>query len=245
MRIFPAEPKIAMVALFSLVGLYMITHMWAGVNGITPVPHEIQGVSLNGHSLYVGDLRSEFEVFLDPLCPDSKETWPVIKELAFSGDADLTDVLVRFSPFPLPYHHHSFLVSQPVAYFNRYGGSEYAVEYMDLIFKNLDQFGNNVPVNAVKDKINKMISENHMLSKAGGEQFEKGGVLNSGSIWDLNLRTQWKYGCSKGVSGTPFYFVNGVLQGDAEAYWTFQQWKEILKPIESIPAKAERALPDM
>lgn len=47
--------------------------------------------------------------FLDLQCPDSKASWPVVKQVlaAYSGELAFT-----FHLFPLPYHHNSFFMAQ-------------------------------------------------------------------------------------------------------------------------------------
>lgn len=40
----------------------------------------------------------------------------------------------------------------------------------------------------------------------------------------------WKFACSKGVLGTPTFFVNGVfVNGDPS--WTLADWRQVLDPL--------------
>ena len=57
-------------------------------------------------------------------------------------------------------------------------------------------------------------------------------------MWQY-LRGSWKYGTSRGVSGTPAFFVNGVavpgFTGETPAgdyaYWNETQWKQLIDPL--------------
>ena len=40
-----------------------------------------------------------------------------------------------------------------------------------------------------------------------------------------------QYGCSRGVIGTPFFFVNGFALPDAGSPLEYEQWEEIIKPL--------------
>ena len=58
---------------------------------------------------------------------------------------------------------------------------------------------------------------------------------------DLNedTRVSWKTGCSRSVTGTPSFFVNGVpVQADAS--WTLDQWTALLDPLYSASRKRTR-----
>ena len=47
---------------------------------------------------------------------------------------------------------------------------------------------------------------------------------------DEAARVAWKYACSRSVTGTPSFFVNG-LPVAADATWTLAQWQELLDPL--------------
>ena len=47
-------------------------------------------------------------------------------------------------------------------------------------------------------------------------------------------RYAWKYGCSRGVSGTPFFMINGVIDPNAGSY-TVDQWEKIIETLMAGP----------
>lgn len=53
------------------------------------------------------------------------------------------------------------------------------------------------------------------------------------SLREMNgpTRVAWKYACSRGVTGTPIYFVNGMPVPQADASWTLAQWQRLIDPL--------------
>jgi hypothetical protein len=51
-----------------------------------------------------------------------------------------------------------------------------------------------------------------------------------GTDVDDHTRESWKYTCSRGMSGTPMYTLNGV-PFEADADWTFEQWFKVIDPL--------------
>jgi len=45
-----------------------------------------------------------------------------------------------------------------------------------------------------------------------------------------NTRISWKYGCSRGVPATPWFFINGIFI-DAQYDWTVDDWIMVLDPL--------------
>lgn len=44
-----------------------------------------------------------------------------------------------------------------------------------------------------------------------------------------------QYGCSRGVVGTPTYFVNGVTVGGADESWSVNEWAKVFDPLVKLP----------
>ncbi|PKU77344.1 hypothetical protein MA16_Dca026288 [Dendrobium catenatum] len=57
----------------------------------------------------------------------------------------------------------------------------------------------------------------------------KDGFINSHT--DSATRTSFKYGCTRGVFGTPFFFVNGFLLPNAGSALDYETWKSIIDPL--------------
>lgn len=52
----------------------------------------------------------------------------------------------------------------------------------------------------------------------------------------MNTRVSWKYATTRGVSGTPTFFVNDI-NVPADSTWTLAQWQALINPLlpESSP----------
>ncbi|KAJ6852154.1 uncharacterized protein M6B38_256660 [Iris pallida] len=48
---------------------------------------------------------------------------------------------------------------------------------------------------------------------------------------DTAARISFKYGCSRGVFGTPFFFVNGMLLPDYGSTLDFKKWRSVIDPL--------------
>ena len=44
----------------------------------------------------------------------------------------------------------------------------------------------------------------------------------------------WEYGCSRGVSGTPFFIINGVLDHNAGSY-SVSDWTKMINKLKMGP----------
>lgn len=62
------------------------------------------------------------------------------------------------------------------------------------------------------------------------QSWDKGMSGYGGTAMDGQTRTAWKYACSRGVTGTPIFFVNGVPV-EANAEWTVKQWVNLIDPL--------------
>ena len=47
-------------------------------------------------------------------------------------------------------------------------------------------------------------------------------------------RYAWKYAAYRGVTGTPFYMINGVIDPDAESFKK-QEWEDYLSKLLNAP----------
>ena len=52
-----------------------------------------------------------------------------------------------------------------------------------------------------------------------------------GSDDDQATRASWKYGASRGVTGTPTFLLNGVTVADATPSWTLDDWTKVIDPL--------------
>jgi len=47
---------------------------------------------------------------------------------------------------------------------------------------------------------------------------------------DWNTRVSWKYSCSRAITGTPQFLINGVFI-NASPSWSLSDWQSILDPL--------------
>jgi len=189
-----------------------------------PIPNRYDGFSQ-------GDPSSPilFEAFFDLLCPDCAAAWPNIKQVLSYYNQPNTASNLRFylHTFPLPYHRNAYLAAQGLHVIGDEASAS-TWEYVDLMFDNQAQFWNDA---TAEDTTNQVIGDMGTLVQKGINfpinAWTAG--LNNDS-YDGLTRISWKYGCSRGVSGTPFFFVNGILV-QADPTWTLSDWRSIIDPL--------------
>ena len=102
-----------------------------------PIPSRPDGYGVGGPA----DAHVVVEMFLDPLCPGCKASWPTILQLI---KAYGTKIHFRIHTFPLPYHTNSFLASQGLHVIanatNRNLTTIY--QYTTDVFANQDKWSN-------------------------------------------------------------------------------------------------------
>ncbi|KAI3464782.1 hypothetical protein Pfo_021445 [Paulownia fortunei] len=72
------------------------------------------------------------------------------------------------------------------------------------------------------------------VTKALGTSYQS--AIKSGftdSKTDHATRVSFKYGCLRGVYGTPFFFVNGFPLTDAGSPLNYKGWREVIDPLVS------------
>ena len=73
-----------------------------------------------GYTVGLGKTGIEIELFFDYLCSACQSENPVIEKVLqheWLGGTVADMITVSFTPFPLPYHTHSYQVNQLVPYF--------------------------------------------------------------------------------------------------------------------------------
>lgn len=179
-----------------------------------PIPSVPDGLSQGGNS---STLKLKFEAFFDLMCPDSKGSYAILKPLLPKILAnDQFQFTIHF--FPLVFHREAYTMSEAVHYIKKTYGNEKALEFIDLIFTNQESFGTPETYNKtrfeVEDEVAQLVLKNLNLNTTKDVYLT--GVRESAN--DEASRVSWKFGCSKGVTGTPIFFANGVKVDGAEAF---------------------------
>jgi len=177
------------------------------------------------------------DAFFDLLCPDSAAAWPVVKQVVAAYPTQLYFLMHTFS---LPYHTNAFIANQGAHVVDRHTMHNLTAvaAYADLIFSVQAAFFNA----ATKDKtITQVIA-------ALATNVEQAGLLSASDFTagiadtDINMDTRisWKYGCSRGITGTASFLLNGVFV-PADGSWTLDQWKAIIDPLLSTENRLARS----
>ncbi|EPS73409.1 hypothetical protein M569_01354, partial [Genlisea aurea] len=167
------------------------------------------------------------EAFFDPVCPDSRDSWPPLrKALGFYGSL----VTLVLHPFPLPYHDNAFVTCQALHVVDDLNTSA-TYDLLEAFFDNQEAFYNeatsNVSRDDVIDKTVKFVS--NQLGTSYNRSAVEEGFLDPKS--NQATRVSFKYGCLRGVYGTPFFFVNGFPLPDAGSALDYQGWVDVLDPL--------------
>jgi len=214
-----------MTRLFTLFALVLVGLASAQV----PIPNRPDGWGVGGPA----DSHVVIEMFLDPLCPDCKATWPILQQVV---QAYGTRIHFRFHTFPLPYHTNAFLVSQSIHVVANYTSrnSNAIFEYTTKIFENQAQWYNGATSNLTMPQV----AESVATFAASTGLIPKDKVLDGLTNDDLNFETRvsWKYTCSRGATGTPTFLINGVAVG-ADDTWALKDWQSVIDPILAVNAK--------
>ncbi|EXB81514.1 hypothetical protein L484_014322 [Morus notabilis] len=134
------------------------------------------------------------------------------------------------------YHDNAFAASRALHIVNNLNTSA-TFQLLEAFFKQQKKFYNaqtrDLPRTAVVNDIVKFASE------AVGESYY--GALKSGfdnRKTDLKTRISFKYSASRGVYGTPTFFVNGFQLPDSGSTLDFNGWKSFIDPL--IGAKGDK-----
>ncbi|KAJ7544314.1 hypothetical protein O6H91_09G073700 [Diphasiastrum complanatum] len=213
----------AMRGVMVLVGMVVMAIMSQKIRAQFPIPARYDGFVYTQRSLPNPVL---LEAFFDPLCPDSRDAWPVIKKLVEYYGTDLELIL---HTFPLPYHHNSFFSARALHIVNRLNAS-LTYPLLELIFENQEIFSNSFTLQETPASvIDRLIS---LAARTYGQHLESGfeSGFNDPST-DQATRISFKYACSRAVTGTPMFFVNGVNVQGADQGWSYSDWRNLLDPI--------------
>lgn len=204
-----------------IASVVFLTLAVIAVNAQVPIPPKPTGLTYkNGSS----EAPIQFEIYIDLICPDSKNAFPTVLKVA---DYYSSHLRLQVHQFPLPYHRFAYLASMGVfSTINRYGADK-TFSYMAAMFNSQPRFSDSSSFN---DSTNAILTEMSMVASSFG-------VDPEGFVFDIinnkfstETRTDWKLGCRRGVAGTPWFFINGVeVMGSPT--WTVDDWKKIIDPL--------------
>ena len=165
----------------------------------------------------------QIDAFFDFMCPDCRDTWPVLKQVLQKYGSE--KVFFRVIPFSLPYHAFSFpanmggLVAQNL--------SANPLDWMEAVFANQDSF-------TAKQQLEPWTQGFQEFGALAAKSLGVNGTTFSNMLRQSNInfatRVSFKYACSRGVSGTPSVMINGMAT-DANPSWSVNDWTTLLDSV--------------
>ncbi|RWR85078.1 aspartyl protease family protein 1-like protein [Cinnamomum micranthum f. kanehirae] len=205
---------------------FFISQRTVVVDGQVPIPPRYDGFVYRKSQ---GTESIVVEAFFDPLCPDSRDAWPPLKQALTYYACNRYSLSLIVHPFPLPYHDNAFVACRALHIANGLNTST-TYPLLELFFKYQGWYYNK-PTHtmsraAVVDRMVKLVVE--AVGNSSLSTIESGFV---DAKTDSATRISFKYGCSRGVTGTPYFFVNGFpLPGSGSAL-NYDKWRSILDPL--------------
>ncbi|KAI6645787.1 hypothetical protein LOD99_13050 [Oopsacas minuta] len=179
-----------------------------------------------GYPLLGNRTREIFiDVFYDNICEVSAANWPLFSQV-ISQEYLRNTLGVAVHIFPLPYHHNSFFAAWAGEAVIQTDASKYR-DYMTYVFKNYDDFISKA-VNLTEGEVHQAYAKAVEMSTGIKAQVILDGYKNRDL--DLRARLAWKYGCYRGVSGTPTFMVNDVEVPEAGGF-NLSQWNSFLRNL--------------
>lgn len=198
------------------VGNFTFGHIYAQI----PIPHRPLGFVYGSGS---SDAPIQFDVYMGPLCQDSKTALPTLIEVAeFYGPSTLR---LRIQLFPLPFHRNSYIVAQGIHVVDGLSKQKETFNFIRFIYDNLYTFSDDT------------LRQQEVISLMGGIVYKFNITKDSFEQMIMNLsvdqicRTEFKHGCTRGVAETPTFMINDVKVNSALPSWTVSDWKEIIDQL--------------
>nr|CAD1830551.1 unnamed protein product [Ananas comosus var. bracteatus] len=231
----------------TLVVVAVVVVVLGTSHGQTSIPRRYDGFAYGGAAAW--DDSVVVEAFFDPLCPDSRDSWPPLKR-AIERFAPRVSLIVHPSPSLLffrfralfsgdaSYHNNAFLACRALYIAKKLNASS-VYPLLELFFKNQENYYNGPTTNMSRAAITEDISK--LAVRAVGNSLLADFLSGfQDSATDQAARVSFKYGCSRGVSGAPFFFVNGFVLPDAGSPLDYDTWEGILELLlETQSGRAE------
>jgi len=158
------------------------------------------------------------DAYFDFMCPFSAAAYPTMKALmSHYGPQTLKFTLYNYF---LPYHHNAYFAAQTGAVVYTLGKDFW--KFVDIIFANQATWFNQVSLNMTG---NSVISGMASLAVQCGVDMND--FMNQFYIVDINLRASYSSMASRGIYGSPLFYINGAFQWQ-DSTTTLQQWQTII-----------------
>ncbi|CAN1824699.1 hypothetical protein LINPERHAP1_LOCUS30871 [Linum perenne] len=212
------KPTISPFVFLCLVLLSFLNSPTVRSQYLPPAKHD--GFLYSGHRIDPDAIL--IEAFFDPVCPDSRASWPPLKQALHHYGSRVSFVLHLL---PLPYHDNSYVASRALHIANSLNASS-TFPLLERFFRHQEKFYNLRTVNLSKADVVKKVS--HFATAVVGNPLESG--FND-SKTDIKTRVSFKFSASRGIYGTPSFLVNGFAVPDNGSPLDFNGWKKIIDPL--------------
>ncbi|XP_019414675.1 PREDICTED: uncharacterized protein LOC109326443 [Lupinus angustifolius] len=217
-------PKYMISIVMLLLQLQLLILFKSGAADYIP-PAKSDGFGYKIHSINLDSIL--IEAFYDPLCPDSRDSWPPLKKALHHYGHHRVSLIVHL--LPLPYHDNAFVASRALHIVNGLNSSA-TYPLLEWFFKNQEKFYNAPTRNLSRASIVKEIvkSATEVIGNSDYNSVKNG--FNDTNT-DHLTRISFKYAASRGVYGTPFFYVNGFVLPDTGDSVNYTAWRKVLDPL--------------
>lgn len=208
--------------------LLLVAFVLHGSVAQVPIPGTPPGFLIGRGS---GDATVQMETYIDLLCPYSKAAYEGLKALADHYEPN--EVRIKVVLFPLPFHQHSFTATESVFTITSALGDDQFTPWLEAMYENQERFWNKATKDLSAVQVTNELKElaKKTLPSLTDEQWEKGMTGYGGTKADQHTRVTWKYACTRTVTGTPQYTLNGVPFDEADSSWKLKDWLRIIDPL--------------
>ncbi|KAF1773183.1 Thioredoxin-like fold [Phytophthora cactorum] len=161
-----------------------------------PIPGEPPGFTIGRGS---GTAKVQLETYIDLLCPFSKAAYNGVKALADHYEPE--EFRVKAVLFPLPFHQHGFTAAESVFTITSALGDDHFTPWLGVLDEGSECSASDEELKELAKKTFPALTD---------KQWEKGMTGYGGTDADQHTRVTWKYACTRTVTGTPQYTLNGV-----------------------------------
>ncbi|KAK5823744.1 E3 ubiquitin-protein ligase UPL3 -like protein [Gossypium arboreum] len=220
---------------FSII-LTIVCHRTVKAQSLPPAKYD--GFLYTNHRVDSDTIM--IEAFFDPVCPDSRDAWPPLKQ-AIHHYGSRVSLIVHL--LPLPYHDYAFSTSRAMHIVNLLNPSA-TFRLLESFFEYQGRFYNaqtsNKSRDAVVDEIIKLAAET--VGNSYYSAIESG--FNDRKT-DLKTRISFKYSASRGVFGTPTFYINGFAVPDSGSAIDYKQWRSFIDPLLLAQSRKRDNLPHL
>ncbi|KFK42037.1 hypothetical protein AALP_AA2G203700 [Arabis alpina] len=164
------------------------------------------------------------EAFFDPVCGDSRDAWQPLKQ-ALEHYGSRVALLLHL--LPLPYHDNAYVSSRALHIVNSVHANA-TFSLLEGFFKHQALFSNaQTQLLSRPEVVDKIVKLGTVTLGNSYEHVLKSGFSDSKS--DLATKVSFKYSASRGVYGTPTFYVNGFVISDAPL--DLGGWSKIIDPL--------------